>query len=260
MAEVAIIGGTGLTTLKNLEIQQEEAVRTPYGEASAPLLHGELGGANVVFIPRHGRDHSIPPHRVNYRANLWALRQSGAHSVVGVAAVGGIRRDMQPGRLAFPDQIIDYTWSREHTCFDTDLSEVTHIDFTEPYSEQVRQRLIDTARQLKLGAAEDGTYAATQGPRLETAAEIDRLERDGCSMVGMTGMPEAALARELGLCYASCAVVANWAAGRGEGEIRMEEIERNLIAGMVKVRRLLEAVIPMLKGANCSQQQDPHSG
>ncbi|MEN8803887.1 MAG: S-methyl-5'-thioinosine phosphorylase [Thiogranum sp.] len=251
MADLAIIGGTGLTTLKNLEIRQRQALRTPYGEPSGPLIHGQLGNKDVVFIARHGPAHTIPPHRVNYRANIWALRDSGVHSVIAVAAVGGIGQDMQPGRLAFPDQIIDYTWSRQHTYFESDLDQVTHIDFTAPYSEQLRRLLINAARQLKLEAAEQGTYAATQGPRLETAAEIDRLERDGCSMVGMTGMPEAALARELGLAYASCAVVANWAAGRGAGPIRMQDIETSLVSGMASVRHLLETAVPMVDSANC---------
>jgi len=248
MAELAIIGGTGLTTLRNLEIKHRQVMHTPYGEPSGPLIHGQLCNKDVVFLPRHGPAHTIPPHRVNYRANIWALRESGVHSVIAVAAVGGIRQDMPPGRLAFPHQIIDYTWSRQHTYFEDDLDQVTHIDFTAPYSEPVRRLLIDAARQLKLEAAEHGTYAATQGPRLETVAEIDRLERDGCSMVGMTGMPEAALARELGLDYASCAVVANWAAGRGAGVISMEDIETCLVDGMAKVRRLLETVIAMLDG------------
>ena len=247
MAELAIIGGTGLTTLKNLEIKHRQVMPTPYGEPSAPLIHGQLCNKDVVFLPRHGPNHTIPPHRVNYRANIWALRETGVHSVIAVAAVGGIRQDMQPGRLAFPDQIIDYTGCRQHTYFESDLDQVTHIDFTQPYSEQVRQVLIQAARQLKLEAAEHGTYAATQGPRLETAAEIDRLERDGCSIVGMTGMPEAALARELGLSYASCAVVANWAAGRGTGPISMQDIETSLVSSMANVRRLLETVIGMLE-------------
>jgi len=251
MAELAIIGGTGLTTLNNLEIKHRQAVHTPYGEPSGPLVQGQLGNKDVVFLPRHGHGHTIPPHRVNYRANIWALRETGVHSVIAVAAVGGIRQDMQPGRLAFPDQLIDYTWSRRHTYFESDLDQVTHIDFTEPYSEPLRQLLINAARQLKLAAAEHGTYAATQGPRLETAAEIDRLERDGCSIVGMTGMPEAALARELGLRYACCAVVANRAAGRGTGPINMEDIEASLVSGMAKVRRLLETAIPMLEGVSC---------
>jgi len=246
MADLAIIGGTGLTSLKNLEITRREVMRTPYGEPSGPLLHGKLCHQDVIFIPRHGRGHTIPPHMVNYRANIWALREAGVANVIAVAAVGGIREDMQPGRLVIPEQIIDYTWSRRHTYFESELSEVTHIDFTEPYSETIRNLLITAARELELQAIEGGVYAATQGPRLETAAEIDRLERDGCSIVGMTGMPEAALARELGLEYAHCAVIANRAAGRGAGTISMDDIEKNLTVGMECVRRLLETAIPKL--------------
>ncbi|MGD2075366.1 MAG: S-methyl-5'-thioinosine phosphorylase [Gammaproteobacteria bacterium] len=248
MAGIAIIGGTGLATLRNLEIRRREVMRTPYGEPSGPLLHGDLGDTEVVFLPRHGRGHTIPPHMVNYRANIWALRETGVQRVIAVAAVGGIRQDMAPGRLAFPDQIIDYTWSRMHTYFEQDLSQVTHVEFTEPYSAEVRGVLIEAARSLGLEAVENGTYGATQGPRLETRAEIDRMERDGCDLVGMTGMPEAALARELELEYACCAVIANWAAGRGEGTISMEAIETHLAAGMEKVRSLLERAIPMAAG------------
>jgi len=186
---------------------------------------------------------------VNYRANMWALREAGVRNVIAVAAVGGIHEDMQPGRLVIPDQIIDYTWSRRHTYFESELSEVTHIDFTEPYSDKIRNLLITSTRQLDLQAIEGAVYAATQGPRLETAAEIDRLERDGCSIVGMTGMPEAALARELCLDYAHCAVIANRAAGRGTGVISMADIEENLASGMEHVRRLLETAIPMFTAA-----------
>lgn len=246
MAELAIIGGTGLTSLKGLEIVNREVSHTPYGEPSGPLVHGELCGKPVMFLPRHGSGHTIPPHKINYRANLWALKESGAKQVIAVNAVGGIRADMTPGRLAFPDQVIDYTWSRVNTYFEEGLTHVTHIDFTHPYCEPLRRQLIDAARTVGLEAVEEGTYGATQGPRLETIAEIDRLERDGCDLVGMTGMPEAALARELGLCYASIAVVANMAAGRGEGEITMEEIEQHLTGGMEQVRRLLETVVPLV--------------
>jgi 5'-methylthioinosine phosphorylase len=240
---LAIIGGTGLTSLKGLEISRREVMHTPYGEPSGPLTHGILAGREVVFLARHGYSHTIPPHQVNYRANLWALKHAGVHGVVAVAAVGGIHPEMRPRRIAFPDQIIDYTWSRAHTFFDQDLTHVTHVDFTEPYDGALRQRLIGAARRIGIDAVEQGTYAATQGPRLETAAEINRLERDGCDMVGMTGMPEAALAREVELPYATCAVVANWAAGRGEGEITMDEVQENIGAAMANVRHLLEAVI-----------------
>lgn len=243
MAELGIIGGTGLTSLKDLEIVKREVSHTPYGEPSAPLIYGSLCGTEVVFLPRHGAGHTIPPHKVNYRANLWALKNSGVSRLIAVNAVGGIRADMYPGRLVFPDQIIDYTWSRVNTYFEEGLSQVTHIDFTYPYCEELRQILIASASRAGLDAVDGGTYGATQGPRLETAAEIARLERDGCDLVGMTGMPEAALARELELCYASCCVVANWAAGCSEGEITMEEIEHNLKDGMDRVRSLLEQVL-----------------
>jgi len=240
MSEIAIIGGTGLTSLASLEIVRREMVQTPYGEPSGPLTHGILCDREVVFLARHGYGHTIPPHQVNYRANLWALKSIGVEKVIAIAAVGGIRADLVPGRLVFPDQIIDYTWSRYNTFFEDSGDGVTHIDFTWPYCHELRQQLIQAADRLNLNAAGKATYAATQGPRLETAAEIDRLERDGCDVVGMTGMPEAALARELELCYAACAVVANMAAGRGDGKITLEEIEQNLVKGMGKVGQLLE--------------------
>jgi len=246
VTRLAIIGGTGLTSLEGLEITGREVVHTPYGEPSGPLISGVLCGTEVLFLPRHGSGHTIPPHRVNYRANIWALKEAGADMVIAVNAVGGIRRDMSPSKLVFPDQIIDYTWSRINTYFEEGLTQVTHVDFTEPYCDQLRAALIEAGREAGLGAVENGTYGATQGPRLETRAEIDQLERDGCHMVGMTGMPEAALARELKLCYACCGVVANWAAGRGAGEITMDEIEQHLIKGMEKVRALMSRVVPEL--------------
>lgn len=244
---VAIIGGTGLTSLHGLEIDHREMVHTPYGEPSGPITHGHLHGQPVMFLARHGYGHTIPPHKVNYRANVWALKHLGATRVLAVAAVGGITPEMEPARIAFPDQIIDYTWSREHTFFDEDLTHVTHVDFTQPYDRPLREHLIAAARSVELDAVERATYAATQGPRLETAAEIRRLRQDGCHVVGMTGMPETVLARELDLAYAATAVVANWAAGvGGSDEIAMAEIEENLRQGMEKIRRLLGAVIPRL--------------
>lgn len=243
MSELAIIGGTGLTQLDSLEIRDREIVHTPYGEPSAPLTHGSLFGRDILFLPRHGYGHTIPPHKINFRANLWALKQAGAKCVLSVAAVGGIRKDMKPGALAVPDQIIDYTWSRVTTFFEEGLQNVTHIDFTEPYSEMFRQKVIQAAKAARVKVIESGTYAATQGPRLETAAEINRLEKDGCDIVGMTGMPEAALARELELDYAACAVIANLAAGRGIGEITMKEIEVELARGMAKVGKILEQLV-----------------
>jgi 5'-deoxy-5'-methylthioadenosine phosphorylase len=248
MSKLGIIGGTGLTSLKGLEISHNEDVETPYGDPSGPLSIGEMADREIVFLPRHGWQHTIPPHKINYRANLWALKETGVETVIAVNAVGGIRADMGPGRLVIPDQIIDYTYSRTNTFFEEGLDHVTHIDFTQPYCEGLRQQIMAAADACGLDVVGDGTYATTQGPRLETAAEINRLERDGCDLVGMTGMPEAALARELELCYACIAVVANWGAGRSDEELTMEMIERTLVGGMADVRGLLERLLPQVEG------------
>lgn len=240
---LGIIGGSGLTRLDGLEIEHEMHVDTPYGKPSAPLCCGRLRSGGIVFVPRHGSNHTIPPHRVNYRANLWALKDAGVEQVVGVAAVGGITSAMGPGVLCVPDQVIDYTWGREHTLFETDLSHVTHVDFTEPYCAELRVKLLDAAVRAGVPLRDGGTYAATQGPRLESSAEILRLERDGCDIVGMTGMPEASLARELGLCYASLALSVNWAAGKTDGPITMAEIEQQLRIGMDAARRVIGALV-----------------
>ncbi len=246
MVELAIIGGTGLRSLKSLEITERQVVHTPYGEPSGPLTHGILSGRKVVFLARHGYRHTIPPHEINYRANLWALKYSGASKVIAVAAVGGIRADLKPADIVIPNQIIDYTAARAQTFFESGQSPVTHIDFTHPYSQRLRELLIGGCQAVGLQVHMSATYGATQGPRLETAAEINRMERDGCDIVGMTGMPEAALAREMEMDYATCAVIANPAAGRGPGNITMEEIEQNLKTGMEKVRLLLQHVIPLI--------------
>jgi 5'-methylthioinosine phosphorylase len=247
MTEVAIIGGTGLTSLKGLEITRREVISTPYGEPSAPFTFGDYHGHEVVFLPRHGLGHTIPPHRINYRANIWAMKHLQVKYVIAVASVGGVREDMAPGQIGFPDEIIDYTWGRGHTFFEDLTSPVVHIDFTRPYCDDLRHKLIRAADSADLNAVKDGTYGATQGPRLETSAEIQRIASDGCSVVGMTGMPEASLARELELCYATCAVVLNWAAGIGDSDhIDTDTFDQYIKMGMDKVRLLLQHVIPLL--------------
>jgi len=243
MADLAILGGTGLTSLHNLRIMRREVVHTPYGEPSGALTFGELSGNEVVFLARHGYGHTIPPHMVNYRANLWALKHAGIKYIISICAVGGIRNDIDLQSLVIPDQVIDYTWSRHHTFFEKDLTHVTHIDFTHPYCEEMRSALVRGAASAGIDIIQGATYGATQGPRLESAAEIDRMERDGCDMVGMSGMPEIALARELGLCYAACAVCANKAAGRGNGDIEISAIRASLEESMARVRQVLEHTI-----------------
>lgn len=239
---LAVIGGSGLTQLSDLEGIRREIVRTPWGEPSGPLTFGRIGCKDVVFLPRHGHGHTIPPHRVNYRANLWALaRAAGAEGIVSVASVGGITPRFAPGTLVVPDQIIDYTWGRQTTFHENGDGQVVHIDFTEPYDRDLRKRLLAAAGRAGEAVVDGAVYGATQGPRLETAAEIARMERDGCDLVGMTGMPEAALARELAVPYAALCVVANWAAGRGDSarSISMAAIEEVLQASMGRARRII---------------------
>jgi len=242
---LAIIGGSGLSQLSSMADTRREVVRTPYGDPSGALTFGRIRGKDVVFLARHGYGHTIAPHEVNYRANLWALKEEKVEGVVSVASVGGIRKDLAPGTLLLPDQIIDYTWGRRSTYFEGADTQVTHIDFTEPYSATLRKRLLAAARACGEKVFERGTYAATQGPRLESAAEINRLERDGADVVGMTGMPEAALARELGLEYAALTVSANFAAGRGDSAhaIELERIEAVLEEAMGRVRRIIEQLV-----------------
>jgi 5'-methylthioinosine phosphorylase len=242
VALLAIIGGSGLSKLGIMEVTQRRVARTPYGEPSGALTLGRIRGREVVFLARHGYGHTIAPHEVNYRANLWALKDAGADTVVSVASVGGIRNDCFPGQLLLPYQVIDYTWGRSSTYFEGAGVPVNHIDFTEPYSVQVRQQLLKAAAACGETILDGGVYAATQGPRLETAAEINRLERDGADIVGMTGMPEAVLAREISLEYATIAVVANYAAGRGDSQraVPLDKIGEVLDEAMGRVRRIIE--------------------
>jgi 5'-methylthioadenosine phosphorylase len=239
----AIIGGSGLTQLANLDISRREVARTPYGEPSGALTFGRIGSCEVVFLARHGYGHTIPPHLVNYRANMWALAKvAGAENIVSVASVGGIRGDLAPGTVVIPNQIVDYTWGRHATYFEGGDAPVVHIDFTEPYDGKLRARLLAAAAKAGEAVVDGAVYATTQGPRLETAAEIVRLERDGGHIVGMTGMPEASLARELGVPYAAVCVVANWAAGRADSThaIAFDKIEAVLQQSLGKARRIIE--------------------
>jgi purine nucleoside phosphorylase len=220
---LAIIGGSGLSQLANLEVSRRQIVRTPYGEASGPVTFGRIGGGEVAFLARHGYGHTLAPHEINYRANLWALREKGVTRILAVCTVGGIAPGLRAGAL----------------------EPVVHVDFTRPYCEATRRMILESAAAAGVAVADGGTYAATQGPRLETAAEIDRLERDGAHLVGMTGMPEAALARELAIPYAALALVATPAAGRGASAqaVSMEEISRVMKETMGSVRQVVERMV-----------------
>ncbi|GAA3978580.1 S-methyl-5'-thioinosine phosphorylase [Allohahella marinimesophila] len=246
---LAFIGGTGLTRLEGFEILNEKLVDTPYGQPSAAVLevgHSEHPQRSAFFLARHGHPHGIAPHAVNYRANIWALKEMGATAVIGVNAVGSVDPSLHPTDLVLPDQLIDYTWGRAST-FSTD-SAVEHIDFSWPYTASLIEQIVSAAKSSGIQVRQGGVYAATQGPRLETAAEIRRLANDGCTLVGMTGMPEAALAREAGLEYASLCLVVNPAAGvKAEGapdrEITMADIEQAVLDGMSNVRQLIATLV-----------------
>jgi len=242
---IAIIGGSGLTQLANLEITRKQIVRTPYGEPSGPLTFGQIGSHPVVFLARHGYGHTLAPHEINYRANLWALHAKGVTRVIAVCTVGAIDAKLTSGSIALPDQIIDYTWGRPSTYFEGAEQPVTHVDFTHPFCAETRAMALAAARDAGVPLHDGGTYAAVQGPRLETKAEIDRLDRDGATMVGMTCMPEAALARELQVSYAAIAVVVNAAAGRGASSRRvaLDDIARIIDESMANVRLIVARVV-----------------
>jgi 5'-methylthioinosine phosphorylase len=237
---LAIIGGSGLYSLgEEFHLADQCERQTPYGETSADVLLGRWHDLDIAFLPRHGSSHRVPPHLVNYRANLWALKQAGVSKIISVNAVGGISADMAPSTIALPQQLIDYSCGREHSFCDGSDEVVQHVDFSQPYSANLQASLKRAAVQLDLTIVDSGTYGCTNGPRFETAAEILRMRRDGCSIVGMTGMPEAGLARELDIEYACLALVVNWAAGIADSEISMGEIMANLERGIQQLRPLL---------------------
>ncbi len=241
---LAIIGGSGLYSPgDDFELTETVAAPTPWGDTSAELLLGRWHGERLAFLPRHGPGHALPPHRINYRANLWALGERGVRQIIAVNAVGGIDERLAPLALAVPEQLIDYTSGREHSFAEGGEHGVRHVDFTAPYDAALRRRIVAAAARADEPLIDGGIYGCTNGPRLETAAEIRRLRDDGCTMVGMTGMPEAALARELDIGYACLALVVNRAAGLGDERLDMRQIVANLERGIVRVRRLLRACL-----------------
>lgn len=245
MFKLAIIGGTGLSQWAAdhaSDTQTLPLATTPYGAPSAAIQVCTVGDTQCYFLPRHSHPHSIPPHKINYRANIWALNELNVDAVVAINAVGGIGQAMEPGAISCPNQIVDYTWGREHTYFDGTTDDLLHVEFDHPYHELTRQWVIETANQANISMIPTGVYGATQGPRLETVAEITRLKNDGCDLVGMTGMPEAALAKELKLPYACVSVVVNWAAGLTDDPVTHESIKATLDHCMKDVHSLLMAL------------------
>lgn len=242
MQTIAIIGGTGLTEFENLDVlQRHDRLSTALGAPSSDIVEGMLNGTRLLFLARHGHPHAVPPHKINYRANLLALQQLGAEKIIAVNAVGGIHSKAIAGHISIPHQIIDYTQGRENTFFDGIFKPLDHIDFSHPYDEALRQHLIRiiSTQNIPQGFSDFGVYGATQGPRLESIAEVNRLEKDGCDLVGMTGMPEAALARELNIPYASLCLVVNPAAGKSEALITMDDIRAVIGLGMKEIKQII---------------------
>jgi 5'-methylthioadenosine phosphorylase len=244
-AEIGVIGGSGLYAF--LDDVTEIAVDTPYGPPSDPVVVGQIAGRSVAFLPRHGRDHRHPPHRINYRANLWALRSLGARQVLGPCAVGGLRRDYGPGTLLVPDQIVDRTTNRTQTFYDGPYT--VHVSFADPYCPVGRATVISTAKQAGWDPVEAGTLVVVEGPRFSTRAESEWYQAQGWSIIGMTGHPEAALARELALCYTAVALVTDLDAGVESGEgVTQEEVFRVFGENVDRLRNLLFDVVAALPG------------
>jgi 5'-methylthioinosine phosphorylase len=251
-ATLALIGGTGLNQLSGAAELLE--IETPYGPPAAAIQIVATKPLRVLFLPRHGSPHRFPPHKVNYRANLWALREAGADHVLGVFAVGGMGGDFSPGALVAPDQLIDYTWGREHTYSDSAEVRLQHVDFTWPFEGPLRQALLASAAAEGIAVVDHGCLGVFQGPRLESAAEVRRAAIDGCDLAGMTALPEAALARELGLDYAGLAVVSNFAAGVQDQPLSEEQIAETLREPMQRVRQLVQALATRLAAAQISKE------
>jgi len=235
-----VIGGSGLYDIPELEIRESVKVTTPYGEPSDFYRIGRVKGRDMVFLPRHGSTHHIQPHKVNYRANLWGFRELGVDNIISLCAAGGISPEMKTGTIAVPDQIIDMTCGRASTFYDGD--EVVHVDFTEPFCPDVRRRIIEAATDAGVSLTCAGAYICTNGPRLETAAEIRAYTKLGADMVGMTLMPEAVLARELEICFAAIAVITNVAAGITAARLTTKEVLEAMQSSSGSVRALLAAV------------------
>ena len=241
--KIAIISGGDFDKITGVSLVDEIFQDTPWGETSSSIKILKIKNIEIFFLSRHGDPQRIPPHKINYRANIWALNKIDVKKIISINTVGGITQLMSPNEIIIPNQIIDYTHGRQSTYHEDNLTEVKHIDFTNPYTESLRKELINSAKRVKLNIHTKGTYGVTQGPRLETAAEISKLENDGCNIVGMTGLPEASLAREIDIDYASCCLVVNWAAGKSVEPINTKIMKENLARGIKDIMLLLSDFI-----------------
>ena len=247
MSKVGLIGGSGLYDIKGFVLKQKKSVTTPFGKPSDQYLIGRIGGTDIVFLPRHGKKHDIPPHMINYRANIWGFKKLGVDRIISISAVGGIKKGLKPGDIVVLDQIMDMTKNRESTFYDG-KGGVVHIDFTEPYCPELRNMILKAGKQTGVSLKNGSNYVAVEGPRLETAAEIKGFKLLGGEVVGMTGMPEASLAREVEICYAGISVVANYAAGISRTKLTVPEVMEAMHASTEKIKSLLEKTFPLIPG------------
>ncbi len=245
MSKIGVIGGSGLYEIKGLILKNKEKITTPFGKPSEQYFIGKIGNIEVIFLPRHGSHHNIPPHIINYRANIWGLKKLGVERIISVSAVGGIKKGLKPGDIVVLSQVIDMTKKRKSTFYDGKTG-VIHIDFTEPFCPEMRQTLLKAGRRVRVPVKDGGTYVAVEGPRLETATEIKSFRILGGDVVGMTGMPEASLARELEICYSGISVVANYAAGINKKKLTTTEVMEAMRASTEKIKRLLKETFKIL--------------
>jgi len=245
MSKTGVIGGSGLYEIKGLVLKSRKSIPTPFGKPSGPYLIGKMGDAEIIFLPRHGKHHDIPPHMINYRANMWGFRKLGVDRILSINAAGGIRKGLRPGDIVITDQVLDMTKNRKSTFYDG-KGGVVHIDFTEPYCPELRRILLEAGKRVNVPLKNGGTYVAVEGPRLETASEIRSFGILKGDVVGMTGMPEASLARELEICYAGLSVVANYAAGISKKKLTVSEVMEAMKASTEKIKLLLKETFSLI--------------
>lgn len=245
MSKIGLIGGSGLYDIQGFVLKQKKSITTPFGKPSDQYLIGKIGKTDIVFLPRHGKKHNIPPHMINYRANIWGFRKLGVDRIISISAVGGIRKGLRPGDIVVLDQTMDMTRNRKSTFYDG-KGGVVHIDFTEPYCPELRRIILKAGKDAGVPVKNGGNYVAVEGPRLETASEIKSFKLLGGDVVGMTGMPEASLAREVAICYTGISVVANYAAGISKTKLTVPEVMKVMHASTETLKRLLKKTFSLI--------------